>query len=117
MGKSHYHNYKREKRIQKEGADYAEPRKSCAADRISIKPNHRMAEKLQVSVHAARRFAERVLYVKTDNISNSKIWQIAKMMRSYLPTNLINESRMHMFDDVYAVINGDVIVTIVKKGK
>ncbi len=114
MGK-HYRNYGREKRIQKEGADYAEPRNRCAADKASFKPDHRMVQKLQVSIHAAYRFAERVLETDTEHISKTKLWKIAEALRSYLPANLINESRMHMFDDIYAVINGGVVVTIVKK--
>ncbi len=116
MGR-HYRNYGREKRIQKEGADYAEPRNSCAADKASFKPDHRMVKELQVSIHAAYRFAERVLNTDTEKISKAKLWKVAETLRSYLPDNLVNESRMHLFDDVYAVINGYVVVTIIKKGK
>jgi len=94
MGKSHYHNYKREKRIQKEGADYAEPRKSSAASRDGVVSEHRMVKELQVSIHAAHRFAERVLEADTHEMSRAKVWKIAEMLRSYLPENLINESRI-----------------------
>ena len=115
MAQRHYRNYGREKRIQKEGADYAEPKRSSSADRDCIPAKNRMAKELQVSIHAAHRFAERVLGVDTTNMSKSKTWKIAELLRSHLPKNLVNQSRMYLFDDFYAVINGDVVVTIVRK--
>ena len=115
MGQRHYRNYGREKRMQKEGADYNEPRKSCAASKTGVISAHRMVKELQVSIHAAHRFAERVLEVDTHEMSRAKVWKIAEMLRSYLPENLINESRMCLFDDFYAVINGNIVVTVVKK--
>ena len=115
MATRHYRNFKREKRIQKEGADYAEPRKSSAASRDGVVSEHRMVKELQVSIHAAHRFAERVLEADTHSMSKDKVWKIAEVLRSYLPENLINESRMCLFDDFYAVINGNIVVTVVKK--
>jgi len=111
----HYRNFAREKRIRKEGADYAQPKKSAIADRAGSSSNHRMAKELQVSMHAAYRFAERVLDTDISKSSNAKIWKIAEILRSYLPKNLINESRMFLFDDFYAVINGNIVVTVVEK--
>ena len=117
MAKRHFRNYGREKRIRKEGSEYAEPRKSCAADREGKVSTHTMADKLQVSTHAVNRFAERILDIDKKSIDRKKLWSIAKILRSYLPDNLINESRMHLFDNFYAVINGGIIVTIIERNK
>ena len=117
MGQRHYRNYGREKRIQKEGSEYGEPRKSCVSDREGKASSHTMANKLQVSTHAVNRFAERILDIDRKSIDRKKLWSIAKVLRSYLPDNLINESKMHPFDNFYAVINGGIIVTIIERNK
>ncbi len=114
----HYRNFKREKRIQKEGADYAEPQQASMSERDgNMETHHRLVQKYQCSLHAAYRFAERVLHEDIKKLEKDKIWSIGKYLRSCLPTHLINESKMHMFDDYYAVINGNVIVTIIDKSK
>ena len=114
----HYRSFKREKRIQKEGVDYAEPQQASMSERTgTMETHHRLVKKYQCSLHAAYRFAERVLHEDIKKLEKDKIWSIGKYLRSCLPTHLINESKMHMFDNYYAVINGGVIVTIIDKSK
>jgi len=117
MAKRHYRNYGREKRIQKEGPNYDSPRIEPISARGGISCDHEMVRELQVSIHAVNRFAERVLEINSYTMSRTEIWKIARGLRSYLTDNLINESRMLLFDNFYAVINGNIIVTIIKKNK
>jgi hypothetical protein len=70
-----------------------------------------------VSWHAIKRFAERILNIEPKELNKNKAIMIAKNIRDTLPKHLINEAKYNLIDNFYAVVNGGVVVTVVKVGR
>jgi len=84
------------------------------SDREVAKTNSSLAEKYQVTWHAVQRYAERVLEISKYELDQTKTEMIAKMIRASLPDVIIDQAKYNIADNYYAVVNGDVVVTITK---
>jgi len=80
-----------------------------------LRPNHSIAEEFQVSLHAVYRFAERVLDKTSRDLNHEDVIFIAKTIRESLPTHMLNETEYLIMDDLWAVVNSDLIVTVIDK--
>ena len=80
-------------------------------------PTHEIATKFQVSIHAAERYAERVFGMDKRDLSGKQLYDIAKSIRDTLPKIIINEAKYNIIDNYYAVVNNNMVVTIVSIGK
>jgi len=80
------------------------------------RPDHELARKFQVSIHAVERYAERIFGLNKRDLSGEQAYSIAKAIRESLPDKLINEAKYNVVDNYYALVNNGIIVTIVSKG-
>lgn len=77
-------------------------------------PFHELAQKYKVTLHAVYRFAERILKIKEKEIEEEKMEQIAKTIVNSLPKKPMSGARYNIFDNYFAVVKGDMVVTIVE---
>jgi len=90
-----------------------EPRHKSYESKSREVPEHELAKKYNVTWHAVKRYAERILEISSKGLGSDKINMIAKAIRDSLPEHIISETKYNMFDDYYAVVNNGMIVTIV----
>ena len=77
-------------------------------------PFHYLAKKYKVTYHAIYRFAERVLNIDTDSIGFPEARQIAKTIQGSLPNEIISGARYNIFDNYFAIIGNDMVITIIE---
>ena len=94
-----------------------EPRHKSYESKSREVPEHELARKYNVTWHAVKRYAERILDINIHTLNSQKIIMIAKAIRESVPEHMLSETRYNIFDDYYAVVNNGMIVTIVKVGK
>ena len=120
--KYHYKNYgtknKRQAEKNRKNRELNPSNKIPFDEKVGLIPEHDLAQEYQVTIHAIRRYTERVLGLDPNiKLDKKETYMIAKAIRISLPEHLINEAKYNLFDDYYAVVNGGLIVTIVKANK
>ena len=93
-------------------------KKTCSshADKLRM-PSHEIAQKLQVSIHAAERYAERIFGMNKRDLDGEQLYKIAKAIRESLPSVMLNEARYNVVDNYYAIVNNGMVVTIISVGR
>ncbi len=108
----------KEKRIKKE-KERGPVKTSFESKRSDLVPEHYLAKEYNCTWHAVVRYAERIFGMsnyKARRLDPTQSEQIAKSIRESLPKILINETKYNLVDNYYAVVNNNMIITIVKIG-
>ena len=120
--KNHYKMYGERKKHKDHAVKDSKRKKSnkvtCAshADKLR-RPDHEIAQKFQVTIHAAERYAERIFGMNKRDLDGEQLYKIAKAIRESLPSVILNEARYNVVDNYYAIVNNGMIVTIISVGK
>ncbi len=117
MAGKHYRNYVKAKRDRKDAKNKTKSNKTECADHDGPRPTHKIATEHQVTLHAVRRFAERVFDLDPKALNAIELADIAKTIRSHLPETLVDEAKINLFDNYYAIINKGLVVTIIGRAQ
>jgi len=119
--KYHYVNHgtknKRESEKRKKERESKPNNKTPFESKRGLIPEHDLATEYQVTWHAVKRYAERIFKMDPRDLDKNKTHGIAKLIRDSLPTHMLNETRYNLVDNYYAVVNGGMVVTVIKVGK
>ena len=117
MAGKHYRNYEKAKRDRKDAKNKTKSNKTECSDHNGPRPTHQIATNHQITLHAVRRFAERVFDLDSQTLNATELEDIAKTIRSHLPETLVDEAKINLFDNFYAIINKGLVVTIIGRAQ